>query len=120
VHLPLFTVHLPLFTCALLYVDSMRAPFRSFLLCGCTPPRYLWVRCACGAHCRDDEDGETAGMGEDLDSFDTDSEMDTPKPRGRKRSSMVERESFSELPGLPEELSASPWPATHSIDSSYR
>jgi hypothetical protein len=52
-------------------------------------------------------------MGEDLDSFDTDSEMDTPKPRGRKRSSMVERESFSELPGLPEELSASPWPATH-------
>lgn len=45
-----------------------------------------------------DSDGEVEG-GTDL--FD---DEETPVPRVRKRSSNVERESFSELPGLPEEL----------------
>jgi len=50
-----------------------------------------------------DEDGVEAEEGSD--TFDVDSDFATPGTRSRKRSSMVERESFSELPELPEDLS---------------
>ena len=50
-----------------------------------------------------DDDG--VGAEEGSDAFDADSDFATPSTRSRKRSSMAERESFSELPGLPEDMS---------------
>ena len=45
---------------------------------------------------------------ESSDAFDADSDFAASSTRSRKRSSMCERESFSELPGLPEDLSKCP------------
>lgn len=55
--------------------------------------------------CASFSEEDNIGVEEGSDAFDADSDFATPSTRSRKRSSMVERESFSELPGLPEDLS---------------
>lgn len=59
----------------------------------------------CVALCSAFSEEDDAAAKESSDAFDVDSDFATPSTRSRKRSSMCERESFSELPGLPEDLS---------------
>lgn len=73
---------------------------------------HLWSNVHADMCYLSEEDGSTA---EGKDKFDTDSDLASATP-SRKRSSMVERESFSELPEMPEDLSKCLWPIWDPVD----